>query len=827
MVSWFRSFEKRWKAIEDGPPAILDPAWVPRNFSLMDLSDRDFRREFQEWIDMEKRCPGVLIVAWEPAKGGKARHVEIMHHLLMLEGEDPDLVGIGSLEATSGAIGVVIEDLFRSLLAKSNWKKTTAKDWYVPSFEALMDDSYPIEGKFVPLVGDTSSVPLSTVEDMSKAVFVPFPLMKLMFARPKEGAGDESGDEDSIYPSDDYEIPKNLLTRLIEGLKEKQEQDEAFFTCWYQASWSIIKFLWMITNGFATGATMRVATSDRRVIYHMIKCNQELLLTQNDPEVIEVEEEKLDSEDEDPEPGETLGTEDIPEFDGGNRNKDVPSKGIRTAGQVRAHLQFEDRRARNVHAGEEKNEDNGQGFGGGTNPDLSLPTNLPTWVAQISTQMLASFAASAQAIANAGQSLNDMAVANKSALDKKDEKKQATSKWLPSAVFLLKVLSAEDGWDTQGVPEVTEFAEKLFGMKIFGATQQIRSKAQEEKWKGGMLKAGVSEFIKRGFVSEDVLVGPSGFSVLFFFPSGYTETDSEDFGMQQIRETFGDGDLPEDMIKAFSKLHIFVPENTYQAAEQLQVAISFLESVCGEMTIATAGYKRGLSYLTSNRMLFKSQDTLFLLNYLYMLDRVFQQFCLELKRYENEPDPILAAREQQAKGWMERQIERPMSDWIVLGTVPSFGPPNVWRGKSLEEGVVDISNLRKSTSKETGKGGAKKKSPGASGGSPSAGRSQEKPWHRELPADEYVREWRLPTGRQFTDFFTREKPSNFVGLPLVTHHKLSEKKPICLRHQIQNSQRCRRGYGCPMTHIKPSDLSREDKDAITIHLKRVYSEEQA
>jgi hypothetical protein len=175
MVSWFCSLERHWKAIEDGPPSIRDPACVPMNFSLMELSNGDFRRDLNEWIEMEKRGPGVLIVAREPDKeGGKARHVKIMHHLLMFEGEDPDLVGIGSLDATSGAIGVVIEDFFGSLLAKSNWKKTTTKDWYVPSFSALMEDSYPIEGKFVPLVGDVSSVPLSTTEDMAKAASFPF-----------------------------------------------------------------------------------------------------------------------------------------------------------------------------------------------------------------------------------------------------------------------------------------------------------------------------------------------------------------------------------------------------------------------------------------------------------------------------------------------------------------------------------------------------------------------------------------------------------------------------------------------------------------------------
>jgi hypothetical protein len=100
----------------------------------LDLSDSDFCRKFLEWINMEKRGPGVLIVAWAPDKGGKACHIEIMHHLLMLEGKDLDLVGIGSLDATSGAIGVVSEDLLGSLLAKLNWKKQQPRTGMSPTW---------------------------------------------------------------------------------------------------------------------------------------------------------------------------------------------------------------------------------------------------------------------------------------------------------------------------------------------------------------------------------------------------------------------------------------------------------------------------------------------------------------------------------------------------------------------------------------------------------------------------------------------------------------------------------------------------------------------
>jgi hypothetical protein len=106
------------------------------------------------------------------------------------------------------------------------------------------------------------------------------------------------------------------------------------------------------------------------------------------------------------------------------------------------------------------------------------------------------------------------------------------------------------------------------------------------------LKAGISDFLKRGFMAEDIQIAPSGFSILLFHhPSGYTEIDGDDFGLlQQSPEIFGDRELPEEMVRAaFSKRQIFVPENTYQAADQIKTAVKFLERLCGDRTIATSG----------------------------------------------------------------------------------------------------------------------------------------------------------------------------------------------------------------------------------------------
>jgi hypothetical protein len=432
---------------------------------------------------------------------------------------------------------------------------------------------------------------------------------------------------------------------------------------------------------------------------------------------------------------------------------------------------------------------------------------------------------------SAGFSLNEFAIVNKNNIEKKEEKKKATSRWLPSAVFLFRALSSEDGWQTAGVPELTAFAVQLTEMKIFQATQLVRDKAREEGWPGGILKAGLSDFLKRGFMSEDIQVAPSGFSVLFFHSSGHTETDGEEFGMQQIREAFGDGEMPEDMVKAFNRMQVFVPENTYKAADQIKTAVKFLECICGDRTIATSGYKCGLKILEDNRRIFDSEasrNKIFLLNYLYMLDRVFQAFCKELRRYESEPDPILYARAVNGEGWMDRMIESATQPWIVQGILPSFASPLVLQGRTSLDGVVDISGTggkqRGGPGVGGGVGAAARKGGGAGNAAPAGNVAGGPAWHKELPGDEVVQEWRLPTGKRMADFFGPHKKENLVGIPKVSHHRTGRPAPLCLRFQLG---KCRQGAGCVLSHIRPQEIPRDTRDAITSHLKGIYAQDSS
>jgi hypothetical protein len=459
----------------------------------------------------------------------------------------------------------------------------------------------------------------------------------------------------------------------------------------------------------------------------------------------------------------------------------------------------------------------------GTPPDImTVPEEEgPAWV----KSFMKGFAGT---MADVGLAIKEAVQVNRSSKEKEEEKKKATSKWLPDSMFVMKVLSAENGWATPGVPELNQFAAKLFEMKLLQAIQFVRAKSKDEGWSGCILKSGLSEFLKRGPIAEDIHEAPSGFSVLFFHHSAYSEGDDESHSMQALREAYGDGEMPDDLVKAFSKLHIFVPTCTFRAGEQIKVAIQFLETICGEKTIATSGYQHGLRLLAEHRRLFEREadkDKMFLFNYLYLLDRIFQRFCREIRECREEEDPVLTLKGI-IKGdrWMKEMIDQAMEPLVIYGKELGLRPPIKLQERTSLSGLIDMS--------QTGKGNpSKRPADNQDGGGRANGKlarrkvgAGEAPhdWWYELGADEWVREWAIPHGKKFGDYFGPHRKENVVGLPYVQHHRTKRPAPICLKYQLGNGVKCKRGADCALAHVRPRDLSSEDYQQITDHLKKVF-----
>jgi len=284
-----------------------------------------------------------------------------------------------------------------------------------------------------------------------------------------------------------------------------------------------------------------------------------------------------------------------------------------------------------------------------------------------------------------------------------------------------------------------------------------------------------------------------------------------------------------NLVKAFSKLHIFVPTCTFRAGEQIKAAIQFLEAICGEKTIATSGYRHGLRLLEENRRLFEREsekDRMFLFNYLYLLDRMFQRFCREVRECIEESDPVLTLREM-IKGdrWMKEMVNQAMEPLIIYGKELGLRPPIKLQNRSSLSGLIDMSQV--------GKGNANKRPAEHQhdGGGKAGGKLARRKlaageaypdWWNELSTEDYVQEWSIPQSKKFGDYFGPHKKDNVVGLPFVQHHKTKRPAPICLKYQLGNGVKCKRGADCALAHIRPRDLTSEEHQQITEHLKKVF-----
>ena len=858
MVSWLRSFELNWKHLEK----LFDPEdAVDLQLAFQEIRKApDPKEAFKVWVKRAEHMPGAMLLP----KGGTKRggggplggrvvpnfKVATIHHLKPFDtGDDGEsLVCLESLRVFAKTVIVSVDELLAGLVSDTKASTKSVREKTIPPVAKFLElRKEDIKKTYKPEAED-KCIRADALADWPCGVYVPFPLLEMIFNE-EEGADVES-------QARDLDDPAEMLGNLLDGMGDLARDDPGSFNEWRGSAIGVGIFLWAIANEITQGVATTDATGNQAEVMFALKCNQEILFTEAEVK------DRVTSLFNNPAPGHLHG-EPEPGRETEGASEDSPGKREALEGRKSKPEWDDDRPDDDTELQDSKRSREAASLPPPPEPvPVSQPQEQPARSSDnhdsflllrdiiqgmatsnmaflegmtASNKLIAeSNQASTRALLAQGAALKELTLANKESIDSKEAKRKATSNWLPADVFLLKALSAELGWLTEGVPTVTPFAESLFDKKnIIKATNLVRETGVKDHWCGGILKSGLTEFIGGGFVSGDIDGGPAGFSVLYCFASSYTETDSTDFRKQQVKDAFGESKgLTDEMVTAFEKQHIFVPDDTYKALEQLDVAISFLKAVCGRDTIATEGYATGRMILRGHKKKFDDwakSDSQFLLKYLLFLDRMFYLFCKELQEFEFSPDPLLDAKEDLEK-WMVRNVQKGILPNIRMGVKPEFGVPRNLQGRTAtKDGILDLkaaSMPNKNKAKGAGGvGGAVPAGPagqGAAGGGEVGGAAGPE-WHRAMPAGEYVPEWQIPSGKRFGDFFGPHLIENNKVFPRHPHHKTKRPSSICARYQIELARGCRFGSDCSLTHVRPKDIPVAARDKITSEIKVLFA----
>jgi hypothetical protein len=882
MVSWLRSFELNWKHLD----SLFDPEdAIDLQLEFQGIRKATEPREvFYAWVKRAENMPGAILVPrGDPNRRGGATpggrvvptfKVAVIHHLKPFEqGDDGNtVVCLESFKVFANTVTVSVDELLSGLVSDIKASTKTVRERNLPSTASFRELKTEGVKKHLKAAPGEEVIKANALVNWPCGVYVPAPLLSMIFNE-EEVPGIET------QPSE-LDNPTEMLEKLLDGMGDLAHEDPGAFEAWKGSAIGVGLFLWTIANELNQGVAIAYAQGSKKELRFALKCNQEILFTEEEIKrraISLFKDQTPDHLQEGSDPGRAyaVASGDSPvdsRASADKKRKPKPEGAHRTLADERQQYQdpIEEVNKRTKTTGlpplPEPMREQGGGTGGPpwavpppplvpqprSNEDESflILRDLIAGMANSNREFLAGMTrsneliaesnrASTQALLAQGAALKELTLANKESMDSKEAKKKATSNWLPADVFLLKALSAEQGWRTPGLPGTTAFADSLFDKKnIIKATNLVREMGVKEQWSGGVLKSGLTEFIGGGFVAGDIDAGPVGFSVLYCFASSYTETDSNEFRKQQVKDAFGESKgLTDEMVSAFEKQHIFVPDDSNKAMEQLEVAIAFLKSICGRDTIAVDGYAVGCQILKTNKKKFddwSKSDAQFLLKYLLFLDRMFYLFCKELQEFDSSPNPLLDAQPS-LEGWMVRNVRKVILQHILNGVKPEFGLPRNFQGRTAaKDGLLDLKGATPTKNKARGgapggaAGGAGAAPAGAGGaargGGDSGGGANVVPeWHKVMPAGGYFPEWQIPTGKRFGDFFGSHLTENNRIFPRYPHPKTKRPSSICARYQIELARGCRHGADCSLTHVRPQDIPASTRDKITLDIKALYA----
>jgi len=402
--------------------------------------------------------------------------------------------------------------------------------------------------------------------------------------------------------------------------------------------------------------------------------------------------------------------------------------------------------------------------------------------------------------------------------EKREAKKNSlTEKWGVQSRALFRLLSARK-WSEKGVPSYGPNAKKILKEKqLTGSLDTLLQTIAEKGWVGRPTRSGLTEFWGRGFLAENTMVAPGGFTVFMCKPGFDSEIMETEQRKQNIQSKFGDGKLSDETLKTLVKKDWHFPENYYEALQQLKLAEQLLDLLTRERGIASEGFRfaaglmerRGGAFFTADSA---DESGLFYVKYLTLVDRTFQSFCRILSSYAGSKDPVRKAAKE-LRGFQKGEIDDTM--WRVLNqglmltiTLPSKLRPG---GGGKNRGGANM---------EQGGGG---KQPGKK----RADEAQQKKPQREQGPEWYKRnpsvnlDWALPRGKRFGDFFNRNLRANSAGFPKAEHHKSKKPTYLCLAYQARGE--CFEGGECKYAHVPADQFGEEDKAAINKRFEEIYS----
>jgi hypothetical protein len=394
----------------------------------------------------------------------------------------------------------------------------------------------------------------------------------------------------------------------------------------------------------------------------------------------------------------------------------------------------------------------------------------------------------------------------KKAFERDNKKKSMLSRLSKQQAQLFTLLSARDWHDYR--PKINQATEGLLEdrdpEKAWNLVQDWT-----RHWSGQVSKGGLISFLSQGFEAHDVDEQPGGFTLFMFSPLADARPRSKKDKELAIRSVFGEGKVDEETVKYYLKNNLFLAKTLEQGERQIKTGVKFLEKLTHRESIGTRGHTYGLKLIEQYRRIFDKalkRDRMFMVKFIYLLDRVFQNFVNRLGSFYQTKDPIRAARSRLRES-MEEEIDDAMRGFAA-GAYPNLSLPVVIMSPDSHDD--DASDGDK-------KPPGKKKKPPDTDPAP----ADVPDWHTKNPSQ--VQAWCLPSGKNFSDFFnTRDEAlkANFTDFPKFKHHRKSVVglKPLCAKYQVAG--RCR--GGCPYAHVPPGNMNPAKKEEVTARFKQIY-----